>query len=1032
MRFPRHPLMWLKRRPNVHDRLWRTVDDVLWPAVHSERTPLRVTAWFCPGEPVPIAEALAATYKPLPVGGLWGAPWSTAWFHLVGEVPASFAGRPVDAILDIGFSWAGPGFQAEGLVLDAEGRVIRGIHPRNHTLMLGRPAQGGERIDWYVEAAGNPDILAENSGNTPRSDIETSDKLPLYRFKCADLAVRDETVYGLAMDLDVLGRLFDSLPDGERTELNAVLTKALEALDPKNVHGTAQAARDILAKAWRPAPAKGHRVSAVGHAHIDTAWLWPIRETKRKASRTFANVVDLGGHYPELRFAGSQAQQYAWVKERHPDLFERIKAAVTAGTFVPVGGAWVEADGNLPGGEALARQLVHGKRFFRDEFGVTTRGVWLPDSFGYTAAYPQIAKLAGNDWFLTQKLSWNDTNTFPHHTLWWEGLDGTRIFTHFPPADTYNGSMEASELRRSVANFKHPDDTAVSLYPFGYGDGGGGPTPEMLERARRSTHLDGLPEVVVEGPDAFFDRARAEFAHAPVWRGELYLELHRGTFTSQARGKHWNRRVEHLFREAELWTATASLGEAIPGVTARLDALWKRFLTTQFHDILPGSSIGWVHREQVAELRDIASELEDVIASATRSEGGGAPVVLNASPFPRREPVLVPAGVDGQRVDGGALLMASVAGGGSAALGDAAADDAVVTVEETGDGIVLASPELRVAIDRDGLLSSVVTPDGFEALAGRANLLRLHSDTPHNWEAWDIELDYRKSAVELTAAESVAVVERGPLRAAVRVTRRYRSTTIVQTYRVTAGVPRVDIVTEVDWQERRTLLKAVFPLDVLADSERAETQYGFVHRPIHENTSWQRAAFERCQHRYVWVGEGRDGIALITDSTYGHDTSRDVAADGRAVTTIGLSLLRGPMAPDPRADLGRHEFTYSLCPGTHELAIQQGYALNLPLRVGTAAFGEPLVALDERDDGAVIEAVKQADDGSGDLIVRLYESRGGRAARVLRCARPLTSAIVTDLLEDPLPDGELPLASKGVEVRLRPFQILTLRLKPRV
>ncbi|WP_374101071.1 alpha-mannosidase, partial [Streptomyces phytophilus] len=354
----------------------------------------------------------------------------------------------------------------------------------------------------------------------------------------------------------------------------------------------------------------------VGHAHIDSAWLWPVRETVRKCARTFTNMTALAAEYPELVFACSSAQQYAWMKERHPEVFDRIRKAVAAGTWAPVGGMWVEADGNLPGGEALARQLVHGRRFFEEEFGIGQAGVWLPDSFGYTAAYPQLARLAGAEWFLTQKLSWNETNRLPHHTFAWEGIDGTRIFTHFPPVDTYNAELTGAELAHAERNFADKGPATRSLVPFGFGDGGGGPTRSMLEKARRLRDLEGSPRVKSGAPDAFFAAARAEYERLPVWRGELYLENHRGTYTSQARTKRGNRRSEALLREAELWAATAAVRAGAPYPYERLAAVWERVLLNQFHDILPGTSIAWVHRQAEQVYGEVRAELEAIIAEA--------------------------------------------------------------------------------------------------------------------------------------------------------------------------------------------------------------------------------------------------------------------------------------------------------------------------------------------------------------------------------------------------------------------------------
>ncbi|GDY57422.1 hypothetical protein SVIO_080450 [Streptomyces violaceusniger] len=501
-------------RPLVEGRLDRALRQFIRPAQYTARVPLTLSAWRTPGEPVPVAEALTGTYEPFATGTDWGSPWSTWWFRLEGAVPEGWAGRRVEAVIDPGFTDDAPGFQAEGLVYDAEGVPIKGIHPRNRHIPVAAPAAGGESVRLLLEAAANPSVLRDGFVPTRLGDVLTAGDEPLYRFASAELAVLDETVWHLVLDIEVLSELMHELPEDRprRHEILRALENALDALDLHDVPGTAAAARAELTDALgRPAHSSAHRVSAAGHAHIDSAWLWPLRETVRKASRTFANVTALAGEYPELVFACSQAQQYAWVKEHQPHIWERIKKAVADGNWAPVGSMWVESDANMPGGEALARQIVHGKRFFLEELGVDTEEIWLPDSFGYTAAFPQLAKLAGVKWFLTQKLSWNQSNKMPHHTFWWEGIDGTRVFTHFPPVDTYNAQFSASELAHAEKNFADKGLATRSLVPFGYGDGGGGPTREMLEKARRLASLEGSPTVEIQPPSVFFTEAEREY-----------------------------------------------------------------------------------------------------------------------------------------------------------------------------------------------------------------------------------------------------------------------------------------------------------------------------------------------------------------------------------------------------------------------------------------------------------------------------------------------------------------------------------------
>ncbi|GLZ34174.1 alpha-mannosidase [Lentzea sp. NBRC 105346] len=980
----------------VEDRLTRALTTRIQPAIYSASTPFTVEAWRVPDEPIPFAQAVAdADFRPFAIGDRWGAPWSTTWFRVRATVPSQWAGKRVEAVFDLGFEDAWPGNQAEALVYLPDGTPVKGVAPRNKHV----PISNISDIEFYVEAAANPDILKHDFQPTPFGDKKTAPPDLMYRLDKAELAVLDENVWHLSLDLEVLRDLMLelSLDDPRRHEILRAIERSLDALDPHDVNGTAEEARqeleDVLS---RPAHASAHTLSAVGHAHIDSAWLWPLRETVRKASRSFANVTWLATQYPEFVFAASQAQQYDWVKKNQPVIYERIKEAVRNGQWRPVGGMWVESDANLPGGEALARQISHGKRFFKQEFGIDTEEIWLPDSFGYTAAFPQLAKLAGAKWFLTQKLSWNQTNKLPHHTFWWEGIDGTRIFTHFPPVDTYNAEILGKELSHAVRNYAEKGRGTRSLLPFGFGDGGGGPTRDMVERARRLRNLEGSPKVEIEPPHAFFEKAQREYPDAPVWSGELYLELHRATYTTQSRTKAGNRRSEHLLREAELWAATANVNTGFQYPYDELDELWKTVLLHQFHDILPGSSIAWVHQEAEQTYADVASALEKIITTAQQELGGG---VFNASPRSRKEVT----SIDGQPV----FVHAPANGIGSVVD---SADPVHVNGTTLDNGLV------RVEIDDNGLITSVIT-DGREVLAGPGNLLQLHPDFPNYWDAWDIDAHYKRKHRNLTEAQRIEVVDHGPLIGSVKITRHTGKSTIVQTIHVKAGSKRIDIETEIDWHESEKILKAAFPLDVHADRSAAEIQFGHVYRPTHTNTSWDAARFEVYAHRWVHVAEPGFGVAVVNDSTYGHDISRD-----GNTTTIRLSLVRAPHIPDPHADQGLHRFTYSLLPGAEiEDAITEGYALNLPLRA-TAGSSETKPLATTSHPAVVIESIKLADDRSGDVIVRLYESLGGRATFDLNTSFTPKSSAVCDLLENPVDETALEA------IALRPFQILTLRL----
>ncbi|MCT2590581.1 glycosyl hydrolase-related protein [Streptomyces sp. N2-109] len=1019
-------------RSIVEARLRRVLDERVRPAVYSSPLPLTVQRWDAPGEPVPVGEGIAAPYGPAAAGEEWGPAWGTTWFRVTGRVPEQWAGRTVEAVLDLGFELDMPGFQCEGLVHRADGGVVKALNPRNTWVPVGRPAAGGEPVELYIEASANP-VLNHPQTPTAEGDRLTSGNRPLYRLRRMDLAVFETEVWELVQDLEVTGGLMRELPleDARRWELLRAVERALDAVDLTDVPGSAAGARARLCGVLStPARPSAHRISAVGHAHIDSAWLWPLRETVRKVARTTANMVGLMDDHPEFVFAMSQAQQFAWLKEHRPELYERVKRKVAGGQFVPVGGMWVESDTNMVGGEAMARQFLYGKKFFLEEFGIDTGEVWLPDSFGYTAAMPQIVQLAGANWFLTQKISWSQTNRFPHHTFWWEGIDGTRVFTHFPPVDTYNATLSGRQLAHAARNYREKGGGSRSLAPFGHGDGGGGSTREMLARAKRLRDLEGSPRVTVERPAAFFEKAHAEYPDAPVWAGELYLELHRGTYTSQAKTKQGNRHSESLLREAELWAATATLRRADqPAPYAypyeRLERLWKTVLLHQFHDILPGSSIAWVHREARETYARVREELEEVIGSAQRAlaggsaEGGGVDMVFNGAPHARGG---VPAHGAGPRTRTG---------------------DPVSVAEREGGGWVLDNGLLRVGIDARGLvLSAYDIGGGREAIAPEqaANLLQVHPDFPNMWDAWDIDAFYRRSVTDLTSTDEVTLTERAENAATVRATRSFGRSTVVQSLTLRAGAQALDIVTEVDWRESEKLLKAAFPLDVKAERSAAETQFGHVFRPTHTNTSWDAAKFEICAHRWIHAEEPGWGVAVVNDSTYGHDVTRDIREDGGQTTTIRLSLLRAPRYPDPETDQGRHRLRYALVPGaTVGDAVREGHWINLPERTvrGGGAPVAPLVSVS--GDQVVVEAVKLAEDRSGDVVVRLYESHGGRARTTVTAGFPLESAAVTDLLERPLTEAGTapksavvhgPSADGALEILLRPFQILTLRLTP--
>lgn len=1038
----------------------------LEPARFGASVPLEIAAHHLHGEPVSYAMALEGPWEPFEVGQRWGGNWDTTWLRLRGAIPAAWAGGEVDLRVDLGYHGS-PGFGAEGL-LWADGVPVGGVNSRHQEIVLSNAARGGETVEFYIEAAANPrgggpDLLMPEYAGPARLVLER-----------ADIAMRRPLVDALCLDMRVLVELTDTLPaDGRRSgEVLAALRAGCAAIDPRAVEDSAEQARKILAEPLaRRAVSGAHRVSAVGHAHIDTAWLWPLRETVRKCARTFSTAVTLMDSYPEYRFACSQAQQHAWVKEFYPDLFARITKQVARGRFEPVGSMWVEPDCNLPSGESLVRQFLYGKRFFQEVYGIETRECWLPDAFGYPASLPQIMAKAGVDAFISQKMSWNAVNRFPHHSFRWEGIDGTRVLAHFPPADTYNGDFSVEQLRFSESNFADHQVSSISLYPFGYGDGGGGPTREMLERAERCKDLDGLPKVELQSVHDFLEALARDREDLATWVGELYLEFHRGTYTTHADVKAGNRRGEIALRDAELWSSgLAETRDDYPA--ADLASAWRTLLVHQFHDILPGSSINWVYRdtrqahsEVLAAARTVSEKALAALATSVDAGWASSPVLLvNSCSHERHEVVPVPVSGEARSPalsagptsaptsmqhahDGSWLALVKVPSCGWATYDVVEADATKARLCEaafeqvSAEGGVLENALLRVDLDASGMLRSV-----YDKVAKRqvleagalGNILTLHDDEPAQYDAWDID-EFSADRVErLDAFEDSQVIESGPLRAGIRLRRRFGSSRLSQIIWLHAGSARIDFETEVDWHERHRLLKVAFPVAVRATEASYEIQFGYVRRPNHTNTSWDAARFEVCAHRWADISETGYGVALLNDSKYGYDVRANV---------LRLSLLRSPTAPDPEADQGVQRFTYSLLPHQGGLAdghvVEEGLALNTPIHAlagttqssphepggsGRASHGS-LVSFDRP--GVVLEAMKRSEDSAEIVVLRIYEAHGGRGPVQVRVGFPVASARSADLLERP---GEsLPVNREAqdsvVALYLEPFEISTVLLE---
>jgi len=877
------------------------------------------------------------------------------------------------------------GFTAEGLIW-VDGQPFQGLHHHHREYVLTTDAVGGQRFEFYVEAAANP-IPPWELADWPLLGPDY-DGPPLYRLTQAEMALVDRQAEARYLDARLLIQLADADEEVRRT---------LSEIDDADQFGVA--ATKYLARRSTSA----HSVTAVGHAHIDSAWLWPIRETKRKCARTFANQLRLMERYPAHRFACSQAVQYQWIKDGYPSLWRQIKARIAEGRWEPVGGMWVESDSNLPSGESLVRQFVHGKRFFADELGVETHECWIPDVFGYSAALPQIAVQAGVTALITQKMSWNDTNRFPHSTFWWEGHDGSRLLAHFPPANTYNGEFSVRELTNSMRNYADHGHLDRSLYPFGFGDGGGGPTSQMLENAARLDDVRGLPRVEIGTVGEFLAHATEEGHDLSTWVGELYLEAHRGTYTTHADVKLANRRSEEALRAAELWSVAAGLDRR-----AELEAAWKLHLLQQFHDIIPGSGIHWVYEDAARDYAAVRANADEVITEAQSAlvEGDGL-TVFNAASHCRTEVIDV--------ADRPAVVTVPACAWTPLDLDALAPDLQQVQVS----GRSMSNDRLSVEWDEDGLLTSVWDREvEREVLCGRGNLFQLHEDHPKAFDAWDVDREYLDSVVDLTTCESIEVVETHPLRGAVRFVRRFGDSSITQTMRLTAITRRLEFRTEVDWQERHRFLKVAFPVAIRSSYATYEIQHGHIQRPVAGNTTWDVARFEVCAHRWADLSEPGYGVSLINDCKYGYDIRGNV---------MRLSLLRGPGYPDPEADHGQHRFAYALLPHPGDLrgpggVIAEAEAFNLPLTVVAGSGQGHVLAIDRP--GVSVEAVKPA-DRSDHVVVRLCEVWGSRGPARLTLSLPVAAAWRTDLLERDL--AHVPLDGNSVTLDLRPFELVTLK-----
>lgn len=989
-------------------------------------------------------------YEPAPAGCLWGKHWGTVWFRGRVEVPRTCRGRRVYyRHLSV----------AEKLLF-VDGKPFAGMDLKHQEALLLPYARGGESMVLDVEAyCGHP--FPGVDGYQPRERTLHSvgnapDNAPPLTLEASELVMERETVAALFFDASTLFKTALILDENSLRRAQ-ILDQLNEALDMVPMQWTAeeeletairQAQKQIAPLLKQRNAPSTPSIGIVGHAHIDIGWLWPVRETIRKAARTFSSMLNLMDDYGEFRFLQSQPVLYQMIEDHYPEILARIKKRVKEGRWEPNGGMWVEADCNVSGGEALVRQFLEGRKKNMQLFGYKSDTLWLPDVFGYSAALPQILKGCGIENFVTSKINWNDTNRFPFDTFWWQGIDGTSIFTHFITTRTngYNAQPLPEIMQETWNHVQQKELQDCTLTSVGWGDGGGGTTREMIEYAGRIRDLEGCPKTEFVNASLFLKQLREQKTARPVWTGELYLELHRGTYTTQARIKKFMRKMEILLRETELYSVIAMpFGQEYPA-----DALqnhWRTLLTNQFHDILPGSSIRKVYETAEAEFEQMEKDLGALRTAALIKIGAqfipdaedAAYIVANPLAWQRGETIFINAPGCNAAVDAaGNHLPAQAAETGlyvrvsAESLGAMPIAVRHRDVELTSPFVyatrTLETPYYRVAFDKAGKITSLFDKEANREIVRpgkRLNDFYAAEDVPTFWDAWDIDRDYRnrlRSEDNLLARE---VAADGILCFILR--SRYaigRNSELTQDMIFYAHSRRIDFKTDVIWKEKHTLLKVGFGFDVLAEAYRNEIQFGHALRPMHANTSWDQARFEVCAHKWVDVSEGNYGVALLNDCKYGHDSLDNM---------ISLTLLRSPLAPDEQADQGRHQFTYALLPHPGdfraETVVREAYALNQPLalmKIKAAGGGAPSISLCAVDNpNVVIEAVKKAESDDA-VVVRVYEAGKTRGPVSLAFTRPIRKAMECDLLEER--DQAAVVKENQVTFEIRPFEIKTFKI----
>ena len=991
-------------------------------------------------DPVKFADRLTLSYKTIKEGEVWGKTWENAWFHLKGTVPAKWKNKEVVLLLQL---------SGEALLVDKNGvpccgfsggSVFAPSYQKNRFFFC--TAKGEEKADFWVEACASY-LAGLWFDRDPVLDTECPKGNMSATAKKMRLAVFRRNVWQLFLDVTALNDVLTTLPaeDYRRNKIIHTLNEALSLYhdNPDN----AEKCRDVLKEMLSyPAIKSTLTAYAVGHAHIDVGWLWQVKESIRKAARTFASQLRLMEEYPDYVFGASQAQLYSFVKEHYPELFDEIKKRVREGRWEIQGGMWVEADGNLISGESMVRQFLHGKNFFMDEFGFDVKNLWLPDVFGYSAAMPQIIKKSGCDYFLTQKLSWSQINTFPHNTFLWQGIDGSSVLTHFPPENNYTSKLAPSLLMAAQNRFKENGFLDHFLSLFGVGDGGGGPSDEMLEMGNREKDWEFTPKVKFSRADHFFEKLSKDIGKLEKWTGELYLEYHRGTLTSQARTKRGNRKCEQMLAATEFILSHLPL-KKYPH--KELDQCWKTLLLNQFHDIIPGSSISEVYEQTEKDHTCILEKCRQLLINNAKNlfkKEKDALLLVNTLSSSYEKCIELPASwldhcvtdengeiIKVQKEKDKLIASVNLPGNSFTTLykGQKKKEKDCFISGKDENSLVLENDLIRYEFTMDGTLKSAFDKEEKrELLSSPGNILSLYHDHPNSYEAWDIDLYYPQELVEVLKAKQVRKITEGKLRSILELTFSTEDSFIKQKVILESNSKKLDFVTEVDWYEARKMLRTAFPVDILANEAQYDIQYGFVKRSTADNTSWDIARFEACGHKYADLSSDRYGVALLNDCKYGYKIKGNV---------LDLALLRSPKSPDFEADQGKQFFTYCFYPhkgnAVNSSVMQESAAVNRePIQFqGYARGGKlPLCKIQSENGGVSLEVLKKAEKEDA-LVIRVVETKGEHSTGELVFSSEDFLALETTSLMEWEKGEKIPVRKGKATLSLAPFEIRTFFLR---